>query len=127
LQEQTKTNYIRQMKQIEHSIDNEKIVEIISDEIIFNSVDEVIDLMGSLSYRGYKKMIVHEENINKDFFQLKTGLAGAIFQKFVTYKFELAIVGKFEYESKSLSDFIRECNKGGMINFVPDIKRAIER
>ena len=70
-------------------------------------------------------MVVHEESINIDFFHLKTGLAGAILQKFVTYHVELAIVGKFQYESNSLRDLIRECNKGNMINFVPDIKSTI--
>ena len=113
------------MKLIEYSINNEKIVEIVSDEIIFNSVDEVIDLMGNIFHQGYKKMIIHEENINEDFFDLKTGLAGAILQKFVTYRFQLAIVGEFLYDSKSLHDFIRECNEGNMINFVPNIEKAL--
>ena len=38
------------MKQIEHSINGKKIVEVISDEIIFNSVEEAIDMMGNISY-----------------------------------------------------------------------------
>ncbi len=113
------------MKQIEHMVQGQKYVEIITDETIFNSVDEVLDIMAELYQSGCTKIIVHEKNLNEQFFQLRTGLAGAILQKFATYGFRIAIIGEFQYESKSLNDFIRECNQGSMIHFVPDIASAL--
>ena len=54
------------------------------------------------------------------FLDLKTGLAGAILQKFVNYDFRVAIVGDTSAQqaaSKPLTDFIRETNKGNQIWF----------
>jgi hypothetical protein len=66
--------------------------------------------------------------LHTDFFQLKTGLAGDILQKFSNYKVKLAIIGDFsKYESRSLSDFIRECNKGNMIFFLDSMNSAMMR
>jgi hypothetical protein len=52
---------------------------------------------------------------------LRTGNAGEMVQKFVTYQFAAAIVGdtsQLESESKSLRDFIRESNQRGSIWFL---------
>jgi len=63
--------------------------------------------------------------INPDFFDLKTGFAGEILQKFSNYKVKLAIIGDFSsFTSKSLRDFILESNKHGHINFVSTIDEA---
>ncbi|MDO4771844.1 DUF4180 domain-containing protein, partial [Porphyromonas sp.] len=61
-----------------------------------------------------------------DFFDLKTKIAGDILQKFSQYQMPLVIVGDFsKYKSKSLNDFIFECNKGKQINFVRDLGSAL--
>ncbi len=61
-----------------------------------------------------------------DFFDLKSGIAGEILQKFSNYLVRLAIVGDFsKYANKSLKDFIFESNKGGQINFVDSQLEAI--
>ena len=65
-------------------------------------------------------------NLHPDFFNLRTGLAGDILQKFSNYKVQLAIVGGFsKYQSKSFRDFIYESNKSKLIFFVPDIDSAV--
>ena len=61
-------------------------------------------------------------------FDLKTGLAGEILQKYTNYSVKVAIVGDFSvYESKSLKDFIYECNHGKQIFFVENIDDALDR
>ncbi|PHD99048.1 hypothetical protein COF43_15045 [Bacillus toyonensis] len=66
--------------------------------------------------------------ISEDFFDLKTGLAGDILQKFINYKVKIAIVGDFSmYTSKSLKDFIYECNKGNNIFYLATEQQAIEK
>lgn len=110
------------MKIITHNIDNTKVAEIITDKIILKSTEDGLDLLGNLSYQGFDKIIIHKENIIPDFFDLKTRIAGDILQKFVQYQMPLIIVGDFsEYNSKSLSAFIFECNKGKHINFIRDL------
>ena len=110
-----------------HTIDNRKIAEIISDDIVLQTVEDAIDLIGNMSYQGFDKLIIHEENMISDFFELKNKIAGNILQKFSQYSMPLAIIGDFEkYESKSLNDFIFESNKGNQINFVTTVEDGLK-
>ena len=110
-----------------HTIDNRKIAEIISDNIVLQTVEDAIDLIGNMSYQGFDKLIIHEENMISDFFELKNKIAGNILQKFSQYSMPLAIIGDFEkYESKSLNDFIFESNKGKQINFVTTVEDGLK-
>lgn len=108
-----------EMKIEAHNINDKKIAEIITDKIILRTTEDGLDLLGNLYYQGFDKIIIHEKNITPDFFDLKTKIAGDILQKFAQYQMPLTIVGDFsKFESKSLNDFIFECNKGKQINFV---------
>ncbi len=110
-----------------HTIDNRKIAEIISDNIVLQTVEDAVDLIGNMSYQGFDKLIIHEENMIPDFFELKDKIAGNILQKFSQYSMPLAIIGDFEkYESKSLDDFIFESNKGNQINFVTTVEDGLK-
>ena len=110
-----------------HSINNIKIGEITSDKIILKTTEDGLTLLGDLYYQGYDKIILHEKNITPQFFDLKTGIAGEILQKFAQYRIPLAIVGDFsKYTSNSLRDFIFESNKGKFISFVSTREEAIK-
>ena len=110
-----------------HYINNTIIAEVISEIYIINEIEDGLDLLGNLYYQGFDKIIVHENSITPDFFDLKSGIAGEILQKFSTYHVSLAIVGDFsKYTSKSLNDFIFESNKGRHINFVSKCTDAIK-
>lgn len=111
-----------------HYSGNIKIAEVISEEIILNSVQDSLDLMANADYQGARKIILHEKNIYPAFFKLSTGLAGEILQKYVNYKMKLAIVGDFtKYHSKSFTAFLIECNRGNQFYFVATLDKAIEK
>lgn len=111
-----------------HETQNTRIAEVISDTIIIQSIEDGTDLMGNIYYQEADKVILHEENITPDFFDLKTKMAGEILQKFSTYRVRLVIVGDFnKYESNSLRDFIYESNKGRMVNFTVSVEEALQR
>jgi hypothetical protein len=64
------------------------------------------------------------DRLSPSFFQLRTGLAGAIAQKFVTYGMRLAIIGAISpeaLESPALQAFINESNRGDRIWFLEHI------
>ncbi len=116
------------MKTQIHQINNTKIAELISNELLIKEIQDGLDLMVNVYYQDIDRMILYEKNIVSEFFDLKTGIAGEILQKFSNYKMKLAIVGDFEkYQSKSLNDFIFESNKVGQINFVASLEEALER
>jgi hypothetical protein len=115
------------MNIIIHESKNGKIAEIISDEIIIKDTDDALDLMAESRYLDAGKMIIYEHQVTPSFFDLKTRIAGDILQKFSNYRMQLALVGSFaKYKSKSLQDFIRECNKGNRIFFSENLDDAIQ-
>jgi Domain of unknown function (DUF4180) len=58
------------------------------------------------------------------FFDLRTGLAGEVMQKFVNYRVRLVVVGDISARtgaSEALRDLVRESNRGDHIWFVADL------
>ena len=111
-----------------HETAGGKIAEIISDGIAIKDVGDALDLMAESRYLDAGKMIIYEKQVTPSFFDLKTRLAGDILQKFSNYRMQLALVGSFsKYKSKSLQDFIRECNKGNRIFFSENLDEALDK
>lgn len=110
-----------------HKHNQTQIAELVSIEVQIDSVQDALDLMGNAGYQGARKIIVKEDQLSPEFFDLKTRLAGDILQKFSTYNVPLAIVGEFtKYQSDSLRDFIRESNRNRRILFVDSIEKVKE-
>lgn len=109
-----------------HKAGNSEIAEIISDRLIINSVQDALDLMVHEECQDLEIFLLHEKNISPDFFNLRTGLAGEILQKFINYNKKLAVIGEFsKYESNSLRSFIIECNRGRQFFFKSNVEEAI--
>jgi hypothetical protein len=110
-----------------HNINDTKIAEVISVDNIIAGIEDGLELLGNLYYQDFDKIIIYEKNIIPAFFDLKTGVAGEILQKFSNYRVRLVIIGEFsKYNSKSLKDFIYESNKGRQINFVSSRSEALK-
>lgn len=106
-----------------------KVAIIINDETYrMKNVQDALDLMSTVNYEaGAHKAVLFKDQMPPDFFNLKSGIAGEILQKYTNYQFQIAIVGDYsKYKSKSLQDFIRESNKGNQVFFVPDLVHALE-
>ena len=115
------------MEFIENKIGPSLAVEVISDKVIIHSEQDALDIMADIGYLyNSQKIIIHKKNLSERFFDLKTGLAGDILQKFSNYRTQLAIVGDFSpMRSKSLADFIRESNRSKRILFVSEVQAAL--
>lgn len=96
--------------------------------ILLASVQDALDLMADIRSRfSCDRIILYKENISPDFFELRTGLAGEVLQKFTNYGVICGIVGRFApHNSKSLRDFIYESNKGGRAVFKNTLEEALE-
>ncbi|WP_274654712.1 DUF4180 domain-containing protein [Paenibacillus humicola] len=104
-----------------------KVAIVESADLIIRDAQDALDFMASLSYNhDCHKIIINESNVTKNFFELRTGLAGDVLQKYANYNVKLAIVGDFDaYNSKSLKDFIYECNNGKQVFFLSDRQDAL--
>ena len=95
-----------------------EIAELKDDEFIISQTQEALDLMAQIGLNCCNRIIIYEENLHPNFFDLKTRIAGDILQKFSIYRIKLAIIGDFsKYKSKSMQAFIRESNKGNIVYF----------
>lgn len=106
-----------------------KIAIINTEEVIIKNVDTALDFMMNIQYENdCSNIIINKGAFSEDFFDLSTKIAGEVLQKFVNYDVRIAIVGDFSvYNSKSLNDFIFECNNGKNIFFVKNNEAAIEK
>lgn len=106
-----------------------RIAVLYGEEILMKDTRTALDLiMEARSVEQADKLVIFQENITKEFFDLSTCIAGDILQKFINFQTKLAIVGDFSgYTSKSLHAFIYECNRGRDIFFVSSEAEALER
>jgi hypothetical protein len=115
------------MKFIVHPTEKGTVAEL-SGQIILNDTEDMVDVLGNADYQGARKIIVHSSQLNPDFFELRSGIAGDMLQKISNYRMSLAVVGDFaNVESKSLRDFIFESNKRGQVCFVDSLEEALQR
>ncbi len=101
------------------------IAELTSINTPISSASDFLDLSANIRARSF---IIRKEMLTEDFFDLKTGLAGEILQKCSNYSLRLAIIGDYSgLSSKSLKDFMYECNSTNQIIFVPSAEEALKR
>lgn len=84
---------------------------------------DALDVIGSLFGTGTDVVAVPADLLAPEFFDLRTGLAGAVMQKFTQYGFVLAVLGDLSAHtdrSTALRSLVHESNRGRHIWFVPD-------
>jgi hypothetical protein len=87
------------------------------------------DLIGDALSEGAGTVVIPIERLGESFFDLRSGLAGLIVNKFVVYRIRLVLVGdiaSYEATSKAFRDFVREANRGDQLSFVPTVDAAIK-
>ncbi|GHT25805.1 hypothetical protein FACS189464_1470 [Bacteroidia bacterium] len=103
-------------------------IAVVTGSFCINTLDDALELIANISYQtGCDGLVLEQKHLHPDFFDLKTGFAGQILQKFTTYNMRLGIVGDFSaINSKSFNDFMYESNKKRKIVFVDTAAKAIE-
>ncbi|MGW1777714.1 DUF4180 domain-containing protein [Streptomyces sp. NPDC002143] len=82
-----------------------------------------LDLIGDAMGHDAEFVVIPAERCGEEFFRLRSGVAGAVVQKFANYRIRLAVVGDISghlAESSALRDFVRESNHGRQLWFVTD-------
>lgn len=105
------------------------IAVITSETTLIADGQSALDLIASIGYEhGVTRIAVNKAAVSEDFFELSTGVAGEVAQKFVNYGRKLAIIGDFSTcTSGALRDYIHECNNGTQLFFVSSEQEAVER
>ena len=95
-----------------------------------DSEEAALQLIGQAFNSGAGVIVVPVEMLDDDFFQLKSGLAGQILQKFINYRFRLVILGNISpylSQSRALRDFVYEANRGNQIWFLESLPELARR
>ena len=82
------------------------------------------DLIGELFGSRARIVAIPLERLGSEFLRLSSGVAGAVLQKLVNYRFQVAVVGDVSAPAAAsvpLRDFIRESNRGKTVWFVDDL------
>ncbi len=112
---------------VEKNKKNIVVIEMENHKPLIFDTASALDLAMSLNYHYQTTdIILRKEAIINGFYDLSSGIAGEILQKYINYDIHLAIVGDFSEGSQALKDFIREANKGNNFYFVSTFEEAVE-
>jgi hypothetical protein len=81
--------------------------------------ESALAIIGDTLAAGADVVVVPVARLSPEFLRLRTGVAGAVVQKFVNYRLRLVIVGEVAADG-ALADWIREANGGRELWFVAD-------
>ena len=102
-----------------------KYVRCASESDMISGEQDILDLLAHCYEIESSQVMLDGKHLHPDFFDLKTGLAGAIFHKLSTYHVKAAIVADLDgIKSERFQELIHECNKGNQINFFSDFTAA---
>lgn len=111
------------------TFDGAVVAVVTGDDAAIADVQTALDAAMSAIYELDTSLIAFDKRVlSEDFFELRTGLAGEILQKFVDYRVRTAIYGYFSgYASEALKALMRESNRGRDVFFVETREEAVRR
>ncbi len=96
-------------------------------EVIVKNPNDILDLLAFGGEHDTNLFMLNESNFSPSFYDLTSGLAGEIVQKFSNYHIRAVIVGSYEIVcSKRFREFMAEANKGNQLRFVEDRSVALD-
>ncbi len=93
--------------------ETKKYIEVISADNPLNNEQDALDLI-SLSWENeIRQQMLHGEVLSEEFFNLKTGVAGKMLQKFINYGIRVAaIIPAKVANTGRFREMVLETNKG---------------
>lgn len=75
---------------------------------------------------GSHALLIDRDALPPEFFDLSTGVAGALVQRLTQYEIRMAgVVPDVSIHSRPFQDFAREANRGRWFRFFPDREQAV--
>ena len=109
-----------------HSIAPKKQVELVLGSFFIKTVEHGADLAARVYFEQVDHLIIHSQDLNPIFYNLRSGFAGSVLQKFSNFRLRLTIVGDYsQFTSRSLQNFIFESNQHKQTRFVKNLEEAI--
>lgn len=85
---------------------------------------DAVDLLANMWEHGSRMFVIPVQRLPEEFFDLSSGLAGTLLQKFVGYRMRVVILGDISAHtarSKALASLVQESNRGRDVWFLTDL------
>lgn len=69
-----------------------RYLELISSEPPLRTEEDALTLVSLCGENDTNLLMAHQKALSEDFFQLKTGVAGAMMQKFINYSIKVGVI-----------------------------------
>lgn len=90
--------------------------------LYLETVADALDVIGS----GLPSCIFTESEVCPNFFDLRNGIAGEVFQKFVNYNFRVAFIIPSEHRHGTrVSELIRDHKRHSSVRFFESVEDAV--
>jgi hypothetical protein len=106
-----------------------RVLEVPAEGATVEDEASALDLIGDAFGAEAGVVSVPVERLSPEFFRLRSGVAGAVVQKFANYRLRLVVVGDAAHHgptSGPVEDWMREANRGRELWFVAD-RAELER
>lgn len=100
-----------------------RVLQVPADGPVLGDEAGATDVIGDAFGAGAEVVVVPVGRLTPSFFRLRTGVAGAIVQKFVNYRLRLVVLGDIAHHGEPtgpVADWVREANRGRELWFVAD-------
>jgi hypothetical protein len=98
----------------------------LSQKELIKTPQDIMALLVTGAQNETNLFILNEKNFSAAFYDLKTGIAREVMQKFAEYHLKAAIVGNFKKITHGkFREFIEETNKGSQVYFTDDEDDAV--
>ena len=105
--------------------EEKRFAEVTDEGIVIHTERDVLDLMADCG--EVRSVLIHHKNVAPNFFDLSSGLAGTILQKFATYYMKGALmINRDEIKSKYFSDLMNEHSRSSFFRFFEDRQKAVD-
>jgi hypothetical protein len=105
--------------------ENTSYVECLPDGGTIASEADALDLVAACGEHQCHRLLMHASNLTPDFYDLHTGLAGAVLLKFSNYRIQAAVILTPELATQGrFGEMVLETNRGNQFRVFYDLPSA---
>ena len=103
------------------SRDDGKFIDLVGSAFCINREGEINDLLSMCYTHQCNLILLDDTNLSDDFFDLRSGLAGAAMQKFANYQVRVAVLLPTNaHHNERFKELMYEMNQSNQIRFYDD-------
>jgi len=105
---------------------NQTMIECLPGDGWLEKESQALDLVAACGESGTQNLMIHAGVLTDDFFRLRTGLAGAILQKFSNYHIRTALILSPELVNQGrFREMVLEANRGNQLRVFYNREQAV--